>query len=88
MNRQYIEKLPIYTIDFSKSGEKAQHDKIVELVEQMLDLYKKLSEAKEPQLHNMLQRQIETTDNQIDRLVYRLYDLTEDEIKIVEEAVK
>jgi len=32
----------------------------------------------------MIQRQIQATDGQIDRLVYELYGLTEDEIKIVE----
>ena len=32
----------------------------------------------------MLQRQIDTTDRQIDALVYELYGLTEEEIKIVE----
>ncbi len=31
-------------------------------------------------------RQIHATDRQIDRLVYELYDLTADEIRIVEEA--
>jgi len=31
-----------------------------------------------------LQRQIDTTDQQIDRLVYELYGLTEEEIGIVE----
>jgi len=34
----------------------------------------------------VVQRQIEATDREIDRLVYELYDLTEDEIKIVEDA--
>jgi hypothetical protein len=33
------------------------------------------------------ERQIEATDRQIDVLMYELYDLTEDEIQIVEEAV-
>ena len=33
-----------------------------------------------------LQRQIDATDRQIDQLVYELYGLTDDEIKIVEEA--
>ena len=32
----------------------------------------------------MLQMQIEATDAQIDKLVYDLYGLTEDEIKVVE----
>ena len=37
-----------------------------------------------PQAKTILKRQIEATDREIDSLVYRLYDLTEDEIKIVE----
>ncbi len=34
----------------------------------------------------MCQRQIHTTDRQIDKLVYKLYDLTDEEIQIVEVA--
>jgi hypothetical protein len=33
-----------------------------------------------------LQRQIEATDHQVDQLVYELYGLTEEEIKIVEKT--
>ncbi len=33
---------------------------------------------------NLIERQIEATDRQIDALVYELYGLTEDEIRIVE----
>lgn len=32
----------------------------------------------------MMQQQIEATDKQIDRLVYDLYGLTDEEIKVVE----
>jgi hypothetical protein len=35
-----------------------------------------------------LGRQIEATDRQIDRLVYELYGLTEEEVGIVEEATQ
>jgi hypothetical protein len=34
----------------------------------------------------VIERQIEATDREIDRLVYELYGLSEDEIAIVEEA--
>jgi len=34
----------------------------------------------------VLQTQIDATDRQIDQLVYELYGLTEEEIRIVEEA--
>jgi hypothetical protein len=54
----------------------------------MLGLHKQLDEAREPQAETVLQRQIETTDRQIDQLVYVLYGLTDEEIKIVEESGK
>ena len=37
-----------------------------------------------PQEQEMVKREIESTDGRIDRLVYELYGLTEDEVKIVE----
>jgi hypothetical protein len=85
-NRQYIEKLPIRTIDFKNSDEKKKHDHIVQLVEQMLNLNKQLQNAKTDHEKTLIQRQIETTDNQIDKLVYELYDLTPEEIAIVEKS--
>ena len=59
---------------------------MVKLVEQMLELHQKLAAARTPQEKTALERQIAATDAQIDRLVYDLYGLTEDEIKLVEEA--
>ncbi|MBU0711381.1 N-6 DNA methylase [bacterium] len=59
-------------------------DRMVSLVEQMLDFHKKLSSIREPRSREQLQRRIESTDKQIDRLVYELYELTDEEIKVVE----
>jgi hypothetical protein len=81
----YLEQLPIRTIDFSDPRDKSRHDRMVELVDRMLDLHKQLSRAKAPHDREVLQRQIDATDRQIDRLVYELYELTEEEIRIVEE---
>ena len=60
----------------------------MQLVQRMLELHKRLAEAKTPPAKTMLQRQIEATDQQIDQLVYELYGLTEEEIKIVEGGVE
>jgi hypothetical protein len=87
-NRQYIEQLPIRTINFSDQKDKARHDKMVELVERMLTLHKQLPAAKTPDDKTRIQRQIDTTDQQINQLVYELYDLTEKEIQIVEGGTK
>ncbi len=45
---------------------------------------KQLAAAKIPGDKTRIQRQIATTDKQIDKLVYELYGLTEEEIRIVE----
>ena len=84
LNRQYIEHLPINPINFSDLTDKARHDRMVELVEQMLSLHKRLADARMPRDQIMLQQQIDITDQQIDRLVYELYGLTEEEIKMIE----
>lgn len=81
---RFIRNLPIQTLD---SIAKSQHDKMVELVDRMLDLHKKLGAATIPGDRTQIERQIATTDREIDKLVYELYGLTEDEIKIVEESV-
>ena len=80
----YLSPFPIRTIEFSDPQDVARHDRIVSLVEQMLSLHKQLQEARTPHEQTALQRQIEATDHQIDALVYELYGLTEEEIKIVE----
>ncbi len=77
-------QLPIRTIDFDKPAEKAQHDKMVGLVERMLTLHKDKAAARLATEKNMIQQQIEQADAQIDKLVYALYGLTENEIAVVE----
>jgi hypothetical protein len=85
VKKKHIEQLPIRTIDFSDSTDKARYDRMVELVETMLKLHKQLAAAKMSHEKTAIQRQIDVTDKQIDQLVYELYGLTEEEIKIVEE---
>jgi len=77
-------RLPIRIINFSDPKDKARHDKMVELVERMLSLHKELVTARTPDERIRVQRQIDTADREIDRLIYELYGLTEKEIQIVE----
>ena len=88
LKKIHLDVIPIRTIDFSDPKDKVHHDRMVNLVEQMLELHKRLVAAKTPTEKTMIQRQIDTTDKQIDRLVYKLYGLTEEEIKIVEEGTR
>jgi hypothetical protein len=79
---QFLEKLPIRPINFADPADKARHDKMVSLVERMLALHKQ--SPRMPQEQEMVKREIESTDGAIDRLVYELYGLSEEEIKIIE----
>ncbi len=66
------------------SDAKARHSEMVGLVETMLKLHKDLPKAKTPHEQESLQRQIAVTDGQINRLVYELYGLTENDVAVVE----
>ena len=83
---QYLEGFPIRTIDFSNPTEKAAHDKVVELVEKMLDGKKKLTDARTDADKRFYERLCNSLDAQIDDEVYRLYDITPDERKIIENS--
>jgi hypothetical protein len=55
---------------------------MVSLEERLLELHKR--NPRTPQEQEMVKREIESTDRQIDTLVYELYGLSPDEIKIIE----
>jgi hypothetical protein len=81
---QYMEKVPIRVLDLFRPADKAKHDQMVKLVEQMLALHREQGAARTPQEQTALARQITATDSQIDRLVYDLYGLNAEEIEMVE----
>ena len=83
---RFIKNLPIRTIDLSNKNDVEKQANIVEFVQRMLDLHEKLPNVKTPEDKNIIERQIAATDNQINSLVYELYELTDKEIRIVEES--
>lgn len=82
-----LQKLPIININLKNKSEKSQYDHMISIVEQMLETQKeahsyKIVTEKDKKLIN---QRIEILDNQIDELVYELYELTEEEIKRINE---
>jgi hypothetical protein len=75
-----LASLPIPEVDKKRQGQ------VVTLVDQVLNLHNQLAQAKTPHEKESFQRQIMATDRNIDQLVYQLYGLTTEEIKIVEDA--
>ncbi len=84
----YMSKFPLPMLDFFDPADKKVHDKIVALVNNMLESNKKL--ALIPDNYNNekedLKLNIEKTDKEIDKLVYKLYKLNDDEIAIVNQT--
>jgi type I restriction-modification system DNA methylase subunit len=78
-----VAQLPVPELDLTKSADKARHDKLMGLVDKMLALTPKLRAAKTDAERETLQNAVTATDQHIDALVYELYGLTEDEIKLV-----
>jgi hypothetical protein len=79
-----VRRMPICNFDLSKNADKSKHDQIIGLVEQMLAAKKVLAKSQTDKDKSYYENKCATLDRQIDRLVYELYGLTEDEIKIVE----
>jgi hypothetical protein len=86
LNPQDIRSIPIRPIDFTNPTDVEKHDRMVSLVDKMLTLVPKRRAESNPQAATQLDAQISATDRQIDRLVYELYGLTEEEIALVEGA--
>ena len=79
--------LPIRRINFADPAEKKQHDEIVARVEEMLELQKEYAAAAREKFADKmdaLKRRIDTVDAAIDAIAYRLYDLSAEEIRVVE----
>lgn len=78
-----VKQLPIRVISFSNTHESAIHDRIVELVDSMLALRKRLAMTTDAR-RGAVERLVDATEREIDRLVYELYGLSDEEIALVE----
>jgi len=59
---------------------------LVGLVDSLIKIKGEYGKARTDQERIVVERQIEATDRQIDKLVYELYGLTDSEIEIVESS--
>jgi len=85
INKGQLARLPIRVIDFAVAEERRKHDKIVGLAQRMTMLVRQRDNAG---ANMALERRIAAADSEIDRLVYELYGLTDDEICIVEDSIR
>jgi type I restriction-modification system DNA methylase subunit len=79
-----LAQVPVRSPDGLPPDQQAQHDQLIRLVEQMLETRRHLEEAKTDKARTYYQNRSANLDRQIDNLVYGLYALSEEEIRIVE----
>jgi type I restriction-modification system DNA methylase subunit len=82
-NRQFLSQLPIRAINFANESDKAAHDKMVALVEQMLAAKAALAAARTDRDKSFYHDRCAALDRQIDSLVFDLYALSDAEKQIV-----
>lgn len=80
----YLEKLPISDVDFKKKDQKQKHDEIIKHVDLLLKLNEELKEIKLQTKIDQVKQRIEHSEDKINQLVYDLYELTPEEIAIIE----
>ncbi len=79
---QYMENFPVRL----PGPKDKRHARLIELVEMTSALHEKLAAARTAHEATSIERHISLADHVIDRMIYDLYGLTEEEVKIVEEA--
>ncbi|MFZ3057709.1 MAG: N-6 DNA methylase [Minisyncoccales bacterium] len=82
-------RLPIPKIDFYKKSEKEEYHEIVELTDKIIKLDKDLQKSTEnSEKWISIKSEIEKVNQKIDDEVYKLYKITDEEIKIIENAAR
>lgn len=79
-----LKKLPLSNLINWENLQEGLENKAITSVEKIIELNDLLVVSKTPQEEKLLKMQIDNLDKQINRMVYELYDLTEDEIAIIE----
>ncbi len=80
---QYMANMPIRSVNGENDDDLRRRDRLVALAHRMLSLNHELAEAKSPPARTPIERRIDATDGEIDRLVFELYGLTDEEMQIV-----
>ncbi len=80
----YLEQLPIKSLDLLKKAEKQDYEQIIKSVNALLDLHKKKASLKLAHEIEQIDRRIKHNENLIDEKLYELYELTKEEIELID----
>ena len=75
-----VDKEPLLNIPIVNTKDEKVKSKLVKLVDNIIAINKKLVGENNPNTKEILERQVRALDGEIDRLVYGLYGLTDEEV--------
>ncbi len=83
---QFLNPLPIRTVDPTKAIDKTLYERVLAHVDRLTALAPRLDQMPHSQERDLAVREYRALNEEIDKLVYELYGLTPDEVKLVEEG--
>lgn len=84
IKKSEIETIPVCKIDFKNKNKNSLYNEVEKNVDLILSLNNEISNTKLETKINQLKSKIDYCESRINEIVYELYELTKDEIKIVE----
>ena len=81
-----VRRLPIFDVFRATEPQRSLLDRVGQLATQLLKQRRDLRSARDPQQAAHLKREVEATDRSLDRLVYQLYGLSDEEVELVESS--
>jgi type I restriction-modification system DNA methylase subunit len=82
--KQFVQDLPVRRIDFADAEEKATHDEIVQLVQQLIQTKVRLDKANLPHQKLLHARHAHLLRQRVEARVSQLYRITDHEIAVVQ----
>lgn len=83
-----VDKAPLLEIPLLDTDDKEIIDKVTKAVDKIIELEKNLKSVNTDHEKNLINKQIEANENIINEIVYKLYDLNSEDIKMIETYIK
>ena len=83
-----LDKFPVFVCDIKKKEEKEKHDEIVKQVDLLLKLNDELTDATLQSKIEQISSRIDHCQDRINKYVFDLYNIDNDEIEVIQESIK
>jgi type I restriction-modification system DNA methylase subunit len=84
----FFKNFPIKQIDSKNKSETSKRDQIIKHADLLLKLHEELPEISIHEKREHAKQQIEHSEEKINQLIYELYELNENDIKLIEDTIK